>query len=278
MKLVEFLNSIIKDDGFLLIDADMNKHLIGKPKKENPITLKILDKTLHSKLVLLPDLYFGEAYTNGSVVIENGTLTEFLDIALRNIGRNETNSFNAAIRDTFITEVKKNGHEVDLINLFEEKEQLPFYNQNINPPPKLVLEYRKRLEKCSVMMLIGSCHNLRLNAILENWVDWVLHPKWFFSYKSLIPGNKYFKNYGYPVPGAMRGKLGIISITYGGPMISYQNFSIFDNIPFRRIKKVVFKLGGLKTKYIRFYSVLPNMEKKIFDKHMLKVKKLVRSL
>ena len=97
MKLVEFLNSIIKDDGFLLIDADMNKHLIGKPKKENPITLKILDKTLHSKLLFLPDLYFGEAYTNGSVVIENGTLTEFLDIALRNIGRNETNSFNAAI-------------------------------------------------------------------------------------------------------------------------------------------------------------------------------------
>ena len=32
---------------------------------------------------------------------------------------NTTNSFNAAIRDTFITEVKKNGHEVDLINLFE---------------------------------------------------------------------------------------------------------------------------------------------------------------
>ena len=41
---------------------------------------------------------------------------------------------------------------------------------------------------------------------------------------------------------------------------------------------MVFKLGGLKTKYIRFYSVLPDMEKKIFDKHMLKVKKLVRSL
>ena len=59
---------------------------------------------------------------------------------------NTTNSFNAAIRDNFIEEVKKNGHEVDLINLFEEKEQLPFYNQNINPPPKLVLDYRKRLE------------------------------------------------------------------------------------------------------------------------------------
>ena len=191
---------------------------------------------------------------------------------------NTKNSFNAAIRDTFITQVKKKGYKVDLINLFEEKIQLPFYNQNINPPPQLVLNYRKRLEECSVMMLIGSCHNLRLNAILENWVDWVLHPKWFFSYKSLVPGNKYFKNYGYPVPGAMKGKLGIVSITYGGPMITYQNFSIFDNIPFRRIKKTVFKLGGLRTKYLRFYSVLPNMKKNVFDKHMEKVRQLANSL
>ena len=97
MKLIEFLNSIIKDDGFLLIDANMNKHLIGSPKKENPIIIKILDKSLHNKLLLLPDLYFGEAYTNGSVVIENGTLTEFLDLVLRNVGRREINSYNAVI-------------------------------------------------------------------------------------------------------------------------------------------------------------------------------------
>ena len=97
MKLIEFLNTLIKDDGFLLIDANLNKHLIGRPKKEKPLTLKILDKSLHKKLLLLPDLYFGEAYMNGSVIIENGTLTEFLDIALRNIGRAETNSYNALI-------------------------------------------------------------------------------------------------------------------------------------------------------------------------------------
>ena len=50
-------------------------------------------------------------------------------------------------------------------------------------------------------------------------------------------------------------------MTYGGSMISYFNFSLFDNIPFRRLKKSVFQLGGLKTKYLRFYSVLPNMKK-----------------
>ena len=30
-------------------------------------------------------------------------------------------SFNASIRDTFIDEAKKCGHQIDLINLFEEK-------------------------------------------------------------------------------------------------------------------------------------------------------------
>ena len=139
---------------------------------------------------------------------------------------NTKNSFNAAIRDNFINEAKKYNHEIDLINLFEEKEQLPFYNSNFNPPPKIVLEYRKRLENSDIMFLIGSCHNLRLNAILENWVDWVLHPKWFFTYRSIIPDSKFFKNYGYPVPGAMKGKLGIVSITYGGPMISYHRSTI----------------------------------------------------
>ena len=191
---------------------------------------------------------------------------------------NSQSSFNAAIKDTFINEAKKCGHEIDLINLFEEKEQLPFYNSDFNPPPKIVLDYRKRLENSDIMFLIGSCHNLRLNAILENWVDWVLHPKWFFTYRSIIPESKFFKNYGFPVPGAMKGKLGIVSITYGGPMISYFNFSIFDNIPYRRIKKSVFQLGGLKTKYLRFYSVLPTMTQKEFDQHMKRVKNLAKSL
>ena len=194
-------------------------------------------------------------------------------------GHHDTkNSFNAAIRDTFIAEAEELGHSIDLINLFDEKEQLPFYNTNINPPPKLVLHYRKRLEACDIMLLIGSCHNLRLNSILENWIDWVLHPKWFFNYRSIFPGNRFFKNYGYPLPGAMKGKLGIISITYGGPMISYFNFSLFDNIPYRRIKKSVFKLGGLKTRYMRFYSILPAMKQTEFEKHMKKVKALVHSL
>ena len=97
MYLVNFLNKLIKDDGFVLVDANSNNYVIGTPKNKTPVKLKILDKKLHYKLFLYPDLFFGEAYTDGSIVIENGTLTEFLDIALRNVGRNETNIFSTTL-------------------------------------------------------------------------------------------------------------------------------------------------------------------------------------
>jgi len=97
MKLAKFLNSLFIKNGFILIDADSNKYKIGNPKKENPITLRLLDRSLHSKLLFHPDLYFGEAYSNGSVVIENGSLTDFLEIAFENIGRGEINNYGMII-------------------------------------------------------------------------------------------------------------------------------------------------------------------------------------
>ena len=48
--------------------------------------------------MLHPDLYFGEAYTNGSLKIENGTLTEFLEITLRNVGRNDINLYGKILK------------------------------------------------------------------------------------------------------------------------------------------------------------------------------------
>jgi len=193
-------------------------------------------------------------------------------------GHHDTkHSFNAGVRDAFMDEAKRLGHTIDLINLFEES-TLPFYQSAVNPPPKAVLDYRQRLEDADAMFLISPCHNLRLNAITENWIDWVLHPTWFFTYRSMFPKSQYFKNYGYPVAGAMKGKLGLVAISYGGPMITYFNFSIFDNIPYRRIKKSVFQLGGMKTKYLRFYSVLPNMSQDEYDRHMNKARAFARSL
>ena len=96
--LTQFLEKLVKDDGFVLEDANKKQHIIGKPLKNPPIKLKLLDKSLHYKLLLLPDLYFGDAYANGSAVIENGTLTEFLEIAMKNIGRGPTSNYATVIK------------------------------------------------------------------------------------------------------------------------------------------------------------------------------------
>ena len=94
----QFLEELIKEDGFILNDAHKKEYIIGKPIKNPPIKLKLLDKSLHYKLLILPDLYFGEAYMNGSLVIENGSLTEFLEIAFKNIGRGPTSNYATIIK------------------------------------------------------------------------------------------------------------------------------------------------------------------------------------
>jgi len=48
-------------------------------------------------LLFQPDLYFGEAYTNGELIIENGSLSDFFDLALMNLGRKDFNFFSYLI-------------------------------------------------------------------------------------------------------------------------------------------------------------------------------------
>jgi cyclopropane-fatty-acyl-phospholipid synthase len=150
MKLAKFLNKLFQKDGFILIDAYSNKYIIGSPKNKNPIIVNILDKKLHYKLLFQPDLYFGEAYSDGTIVIENGSLSNFLDMALMNLGRNEFNFFSKIINKingsyryltnfNFIKKSKMNvAHHYDisdnLYNLFlDPKKQYScgyFENQN----------------------------------------------------------------------------------------------------------------------------------------------------
>ena len=140
MNISTFYNKLIKEDGFIIVDANNDKYVIGKPEKENPITIRLLDKKLNFKLIFSPALYFGEAYTSGSIKIENGTLTEFLNIIFKNVGRREITNFDYIINKirgtyrfltnfNFILKSKKNvAHHYDisekLYDLFlDEKRQ-----------------------------------------------------------------------------------------------------------------------------------------------------------
>ena len=80
-------------------------------------------------------------------------------------------SFNAAIRDTFIEESKKIGHEIDLVNVYDEK-QIKCWDGG--GPDEQILDYRKRLEQADIMMVMSPCHNYIMNSATENFIANVL--------------------------------------------------------------------------------------------------------
>ena len=69
MSLKKFCENLFKEDGFVLIDANSKEYIIGKPIKQNPIKLKLLDKSLHYKLLLLPDLYSNSMHRRRSSLL-----------------------------------------------------------------------------------------------------------------------------------------------------------------------------------------------------------------
>tara|TARA_B100000579_G_scaffold229573_1_gene187963 strand:+ start:592 stop:1161 length:570 start_codon:yes stop_codon:yes gene_type:complete len=153
-------------------------------------------------------------------------------------------SFNNAIKDTFIKEAKKEGHTIDLVDLYKEKFDPVFFGQE---PDVEVLDHRKKIEKSDVIVLIAPIWNFRMPAILEGWIDKVLAPPWAFTFKKLMG------NYGYPL-GNLKNKKAIIFCTYGSPRMAITTF--FLNLPIRRLKRGVFHICGItKINYRRYFAV-----------------------
>ena len=96
--LINFLNKLITDDGFKLELYNKKIVKIGNPYSNPNLTLKLNNKFIEYKLLLFPDYYFGKGFTDGEISIKNGTLSEFLNIALKNIGRKEINKFSSSIK------------------------------------------------------------------------------------------------------------------------------------------------------------------------------------
>ena len=95
--LKSFLNNIIKEDGFLLETSDKKTYTIGNPVKEKPVKLKLHNKSIEYKLALFSDYYFGKGFVDGEITIEQGDLSEILDIALKNIGRKDISEFSKIV-------------------------------------------------------------------------------------------------------------------------------------------------------------------------------------
>ena len=92
MILARVFSNIYKEGGIILVDSKGQKYICGNPKKDKPLTIKLLKKNLNWKLILDPELEFPEAYMRNEIVIENATLKDFLMDLIKNLGRKEINS------------------------------------------------------------------------------------------------------------------------------------------------------------------------------------------
>jgi len=78
------LRQIIHKGALTVIAPDGNSHHIGSGSPS--ITIRIADSGVIPRLVLNPDMAFGEAYMDGRLVVEDGDIYDFLNLCFANMG------------------------------------------------------------------------------------------------------------------------------------------------------------------------------------------------
>ena len=97
MLLTRLLNRLIRVGRLVVVDAGGRAHEFAGGQGPS-VTVRLRDKALHWKLFWQPELYAGEAYMDGTLTVEDGTLYDFLDLIGRNIEAAGNRPLNPAAR------------------------------------------------------------------------------------------------------------------------------------------------------------------------------------
>ena len=92
MVLSGFARRVFKEGDLTIIDAAGGRHRLGDGRGRR-VVIRLHDKSLHHRLVINPYLYVGEAYTDGTLTLEQGSLYDFIEICATNIERIWTHPF-----------------------------------------------------------------------------------------------------------------------------------------------------------------------------------------
>ncbi|GAB4133625.1 MAG: cyclopropane-fatty-acyl-phospholipid synthase family protein [Rhodothalassiaceae bacterium] len=82
-----FLRRIVADDTISVIDPAGVETVIGtgSTSRDRPLRLHFLDRAAEWRVLLNPTLHFGEVYMDGRLQVENGSIGDFLALAMRNM-------------------------------------------------------------------------------------------------------------------------------------------------------------------------------------------------
>jgi len=92
MLFARLLKRLIRFGDLIIIDPQGREHQFGGPALPGiaPVTIRLHHPTLPWRLALQPGLAAGEAYVDGTLTVERGTLADFLGLACLNIQSAET--------------------------------------------------------------------------------------------------------------------------------------------------------------------------------------------
>lgn len=85
MLLARIFKAFVHEGAIGLIDAQGRRHNIRGPASGPQAAIRLHDPALPRRIVLNPPLAVGEAYMDGQLTIEEGTLYDFLDVCTRNL-------------------------------------------------------------------------------------------------------------------------------------------------------------------------------------------------
>jgi len=86
----KLMQKVVEEGNLRIIDADGRVYDCGDGSGPRS-TLRMHNRLIANKLVLNPPLYLGEAYMDGEVTLEEGSLRDFIDILARNYTALESN-------------------------------------------------------------------------------------------------------------------------------------------------------------------------------------------
>jgi cyclopropane-fatty-acyl-phospholipid synthase len=78
------LRRIIREGALTVIGPSGRSYFIGEGAPS--VTIRVLDPAVILRILLNPDLAFGEAYMDGALTVESGDIHDFLDLCFANLG------------------------------------------------------------------------------------------------------------------------------------------------------------------------------------------------
>lgn len=99
MLFTRLLPRLVRVGRLTVVDADGRRHTYqGAALDTLPnVTIRLHDRALHHRLALFPTLKVGEAYMDGTLTVEEGSLYDFLSLSLENLRRAGNKSYVTAL-------------------------------------------------------------------------------------------------------------------------------------------------------------------------------------